>query len=192
MVSLDVGCGKVKRGDVGMDVYPGPGVDVVWDMSHTPWPLKSESFETVIASHVLEHIPWSLEPQYEDALYRVLAEIHRVLKPGGKLLVTTPHQDSRYAWGVPTHRRMFNETTWTHFSRDLWTGLNSAESPEGAGREPLFERSTIRVDREFGSVHPRRLREWHVEHYLPRVYRVLCALHFGRKRNLYVELVKAG
>jgi SAM-dependent methyltransferase len=192
MVTLDVGCGKSKKGDVGMDFYPGPEVDVVWDMSRTPWPFKSETFETVFATHVLEHIPWSLEPQYEDALFRVMVEIHRVLKLGGKLILVTPHQESRYAWGVPTHRRVFNETTWTHFSRDLWTGVYSLESPEGIGREPLFARSVIRVDREFGSVHPRGMREWHVEHYLPRFYRFLCALRIGRKRNLYVELTKAG
>jgi len=192
MVSLDVGCGKQKRGDIGMDIYPGPQVDVVWDLRKTPWPFESGKFDTVYAIHVLEHIPFSLEPQYEDGLFSVMGEIHRVLQPGGKLVIITPHQQSRYAWGVPTHRRVFNETTWTHFSRDLWTGVYSLESPDGVGREPLFEKSSIRVDREFGSAYPFGFREWHVEHRLPRVYRVLCALRVGRKRNLYVTLTKGG
>jgi len=62
--------------------------------------------------------------------------------------------------------------------------------PDGIGREPLFEKSSIRVDREFASAYPFGFREWHVAHRLPRLYRFLCALRVGRKRNLYVTLTK--
>lgn len=45
--------------------------------------IGSNSFDTVICFQVLEHIK-------EDS--RLLAEIHRILKPGGKLLLTTPNK----------------------------------------------------------------------------------------------------
>jgi 2-polyprenyl-3-methyl-5-hydroxy-6-metoxy-1,4-benzoquinol methylase len=48
-------------------------------------PFSNASFDTVITSEVIEHI---LEPSV------MLAEIHRVLVKGGKLIVTTPNQQS--------------------------------------------------------------------------------------------------
>lgn len=45
--------------------------------------IGSNSFDTVICFQVLEHIK-------QDA--QLLAEIHRILKPGGQLLLTTPNK----------------------------------------------------------------------------------------------------
>jgi SAM-dependent methyltransferase len=50
--------------------------------------LRSGSFRTIVCSEVLEHIP-------EDEL--ALAELTRVLAPGGRLIVTVPLH--RYYWG---------------------------------------------------------------------------------------------
>lgn len=47
-------------------------------------PFPDDSFDCVILSETLEHVPVTLEDQ-------VLAEIHRVLRPAGTLLVTVPH-----------------------------------------------------------------------------------------------------
>ena len=44
-------------------------------------PFGNDSFETIIASEVLEHVP-------DDAA--AFAELHRVLRPGGTLAVTVP------------------------------------------------------------------------------------------------------
>lgn len=49
------------------------------DLSHLPF--KDNSFEAVLCTQVLEHIR---EPE------RVLKELHRVLKPGGQLILTAP------------------------------------------------------------------------------------------------------
>lgn len=53
--------------------------DVVADAANMPF--QDSVFDYVICSEVLEHVP---DPR------RVLAEIHRVLRPGGKLLATVP------------------------------------------------------------------------------------------------------
>lgn len=45
-------------------------------------PFKSETFEYVFAGEIIEHI-------YDTRLF--LGEIHRVLKPGGYLVLTTPN-----------------------------------------------------------------------------------------------------
>jgi SAM-dependent methyltransferase len=50
----------------------------------TPLPFPDASFSCVTSLAVLEH----LEPA---GLPSLLAEIHRVLKPSGQLLITTPH-----------------------------------------------------------------------------------------------------
>lgn len=44
-------------------------------------PLSANSIDSILCTQVLEHVPY---PE------RVLAEIHRVLKPGGKALITVP------------------------------------------------------------------------------------------------------
>ena len=53
----------------------------------TSLPFETESFDIIICSEVIEHIP--------DAK-KVILEFHRVLKPDGKLLLTTPNWLSFY------------------------------------------------------------------------------------------------
>ena len=47
--------------------------------------LPAGHFDTVLCSEVIEHIP---------ATYPVLTAIHRLLKPGGRLILTTPQKYS--------------------------------------------------------------------------------------------------
>lgn len=79
--SLDVGCGDVKLGDVGVDVRDGEDVDYVVDRGEK-YPFDSDSFDTVICSEVLEH---TADPEF------ILSEVRRVLRPGGTLLVSVPN-----------------------------------------------------------------------------------------------------
>jgi SAM-dependent methyltransferase len=81
---LDVGCGfneLVRRhGDgVGVDVYPWPEIDILCDTRRLPF--RDASFDTTALLAVLNHVP----PQDREA---VLKEVHRVLRPAGRLLVT--------------------------------------------------------------------------------------------------------
>ena len=90
---LDLGCGTVplyasyadRAGSVVTVDWPsslheGRHVDVLADLSHT-LPLRSGSVDTVVSSDVLEHLP---DPRL------AMAEIARVLAPGGHLLLNTP------------------------------------------------------------------------------------------------------
>lgn len=55
-------------------------------------PHADESFDVVLCSEVLEHVD-----DADDAL----RELHRVLRPGGRLLVSVPHADFPAAWDPP-------------------------------------------------------------------------------------------
>ena len=91
---LDVGCGrKPYRHLVPAQEYIGLELDTpelrdlgAADLYYSggAFPVAAESFDTVICSQVLEHI-------FTPADF--LREIRRVLRPGGKLLLTTP-----FAW----------------------------------------------------------------------------------------------
>lgn len=63
---------------IGLDERAGPSVDVVGD-AHT-LPFESEKFERILCTEVLEHLH---TPQ------QAIDEMHRVLKPGGELILTT-------------------------------------------------------------------------------------------------------
>ena len=64
---------------VGLDMRPGPGVDLVADAQALPH--ADASLGTVIAMNTLEHVP---------RFWRALDEIRRVLRPGGALLLSCP------------------------------------------------------------------------------------------------------
>ena len=64
----------------------------------TDIPFGNGIFEGVLFSHVIEHM------HLEDA-QKAISEIHRVLKPGGKLVLATPHQSTfnRLFWEDSSH-----------------------------------------------------------------------------------------
>jgi SAM-dependent methyltransferase len=88
LVILDVG-GRIQpyrpllegrvRGYVAVDPLHTPLVNIVARAEHLP--LTSGSFDLVICTQVLQYIS---QPSV------VIAEIHRVLKPGGSLLLSVP------------------------------------------------------------------------------------------------------
>lgn len=63
-----------------------------------PLPFESESFDCVITFQVIEHIREDVE---------FVREIHRVLRPGGKVIVTTPNAPmslTRNPWHIREYR----------------------------------------------------------------------------------------
>lgn len=79
---------------IALDVQRGLGVQIIGDAQQLG--IRDASFEVVLCTEVLEHLP---EPQ------RAIDEMFRVLEPGGELLLTTrflfplhdtPHDYFRY------------------------------------------------------------------------------------------------
>ena len=68
-----------------LDVEPRPEVDYVGNALNLSQ-FDSDSIDAIYASHVLEHFFYNID----DELITTLREWHRVLKPGGKLLISVP------------------------------------------------------------------------------------------------------
>lgn len=64
-----------------LDIDPTSGADVIGDICRPNNALPAESFDVVVCTEVLEHV---LRP------FEAVAEILRLLRPGGLLLITTP------------------------------------------------------------------------------------------------------
>ena len=87
---LNWGCGdQGEPGWVNSDLKEGPGIDVSGDI-RDGLPLPSDSFDYVVSVHALPMI------SYPD-LVPVLAELRRVLKPGGVLRLVLPDLDKGIA-----------------------------------------------------------------------------------------------
>jgi SAM-dependent methyltransferase len=75
----------------------GRGVEILEHRLSAPLPFADASFQTALLNQVIEH----LEPETARAVVR---ECHRVLVPGGALLVTSPSAaNRREAAADPTH-----------------------------------------------------------------------------------------
>ena len=110
-VRLDLGCGANKQdGFVGIDARDLPGVDIVWDLEKTPWPLPNECAMVAVASHLVEHIN-----PHGGGFIKFMDEAWRVLRPGGQLAISTPHGRSPGFLQDPTHCNPCNEATWSYF-----------------------------------------------------------------------------
>ena len=97
---LDVGCGsKKKPGAVGLAISADTDADIVHDLDVFPYPIEDASFDEVVMQDVLEHV--------RDPI-RVAGELHRILVPGGRLQLRTPHFSSVLAYGDPTHHHYFS------------------------------------------------------------------------------------
>ncbi|MDP3770469.1 MAG: methyltransferase domain-containing protein [Candidatus Sungbacteria bacterium] len=105
---LNIGCGvDIKQGWTNLDSAALPGVDVVHDIEKLPLPFGNDEFDEILAQDVLEHIEY----------IPVLKDLHRILKPGGRLTIRVPHFTSKTNFVDPTHRRMFSVSTWDFFVR---------------------------------------------------------------------------
>lgn len=103
---LNLGCGKhIRSGWVNLVVVKIPGVDVVHDITQLPLPFPNNEFDWISCKDILEHIEY----------IPVLKDLHRVLKPGGRLEIRMPHFTSKDSFSDPTHRKLFTVQTFRYF-----------------------------------------------------------------------------
>lgn len=117
---LDVGCYGTKLvielASLGYDVYGIDGIEyplthpnftfVLGDICKTPFP--DDFFDAVTAVSTIEHIGlgrWG-DPTYSDGDKKAINEIKRILKPGGKAIITVPFGKRTivYRKEIPLHR----------------------------------------------------------------------------------------
>lgn len=97
VVELGSGNRRLRDDIINVDIFPFPDVDLTADIKKTPF--KDNAVDFAILDAVLEHVP---EPD------KVIEELYRILKPGGKAVCVTPFICPYH--GYPKH--------YVNFSKD--------------------------------------------------------------------------
>ena len=117
---LDVGCGTAwlaeHFGDyTGIDGSPdavaaaaAKGRQIVLGDVGEPLPFADADFDGVVLKDLLEHVA---DP------VALVAEVHRVLRPGGRVFASSPDAQ-RWVWDDYTHRRPFTRRSFRLLFRD--------------------------------------------------------------------------
>lgn len=143
---LHWGCGPITPfGWVNSDLYPFPGVNPVADILKG-LPFPGDEFDAIVSIHALPEIPFI----HLDA---ALAELLRVLKPGGILRLSLPdmekaiqaylERDIDYFFLIPDDRiksltgKMIVQLLWYGQSRSLFTTEFITELLARAGFEDI-------------------------------------------------------
>lgn len=161
---IDLGCGpKRAEGFIGFDRLRFPGVDVVADLSRTPWIVRGADFEAMPASvprdafeassggfrlrsevvqearaaHFIEHLNGGQRIAFAN-------ELHRVLVPGARAVIVTPHWAGSRAYGDMTHQWPPVSEFWYAYLSRAW---RLAEAPhDDASHDPAAYDCDFGVD----------------------------------------------
>jgi ubiquinone/menaquinone biosynthesis C-methylase UbiE len=107
---LDVGCGINKYpGAIGIDRNPDSRADVLCDLDHLPYPFADNSFDQLRAIHVIEHV---------SDVIKTMEEFHRLVRPGGRVRIETPHYTDFSSFCDPTHRWHLNTFSFRYFGEN--------------------------------------------------------------------------
>ena len=105
VLAIDL-CGGIGKPEGFLSIDKENG-DIIADLDEGI-PLPDNSVGLIRAFDALEHI--------RDK-QKIMAEIHRVLIPGGMLISQTPSTDGRGAWQDPTHVSFWNENAFWYWTR---------------------------------------------------------------------------
>jgi predicted SAM-dependent methyltransferase len=99
-VRLNLGSGNdYMKGMINLDIEPSLKPDMVADINRG-LPFRDGSIDYIKANDIIEHLD-----------NEGICEVHRVLKPGGRLEVRVPHFACRSAYNDFTHKHFFNTIT---------------------------------------------------------------------------------
>jgi SAM-dependent methyltransferase len=105
--TLDVGCGIRKYpGSIGIDFNSASAADVICDLDSFPYPFACRTFDNLRAIHVIEHV---------TDIVRTMEEFHRLVKPGGRIRIETPHYTDYSSFCDPTHKHHLNSFSFRYF-----------------------------------------------------------------------------
>lgn len=171
--NLDIACGQAKQeGWIGIDISPGPGVDIVHDLFQIPWPIESESIDEIRCSHFFEHVPGKLRPAF-------MSEVWRILKPGAGAVFVTPRGYDRQVQDFSHEWPPVVQASYVYYDR-AWLKANNLDHYIGLyGIDCNFELRPLEI-----SVYP----DWQGRH---DEHKVFAVTHYQNAAlDLFVLLVK--
>lgn len=116
---LNIGAG-ITRLEFATNIDISNRADVSLNLGVDPLPFDSESVDFIYSDHTVEHV--------ENYLF-LISEIHRVLKPGGMMLLGVPYVTlTKYHLVNPYHLHNFNEYSFDFFDP---TRLRDSAAEEG-------------------------------------------------------------
>ena len=98
MLEIGVGQRPVWPQSETLDINPRSKATYIHDLNVFPYPFEDNTFDYIVAEHVLEHV---------KPILPVLDELHRIIKPTGQLRIEVPHFTSYHYWMDPTHQTPF-------------------------------------------------------------------------------------
>lgn len=130
-IKINLGAGsEPTEGWINVDWIDQPGIDVVHNLLNFPWPFDDGVADEIKAIDVLEHMPNFTNGKRATGIAFV-EECHRILQPGGKLIIQVPHWDSPNLWIDPTHVRGYDPRSFDYFDPETdfgkWYGYYSAK-----------------------------------------------------------------
>jgi SAM-dependent methyltransferase len=106
---LNLGCGEdYLEGYVNVDFSHLVRADLVHDLNVLPYLFTDNTFDEVIAFHIIEHL---------DKPFLVMKELHRIIKPGGRLHIKVPHFSRGFSHAE--HRAGFDVMFPHYFNRNF-------------------------------------------------------------------------
>ena len=96
------------------------GIDLVLDLEFPPYchwnksyyaPIPDDYFSAGEMAHCIEHLHKPLP---------VMEELHRIMEPNAKLVVSCPYGSSDDAFEDPTHYRQYFIMSWYYFSQNAY------------------------------------------------------------------------
>lgn len=130
-VHLDLGCGSRARNPYSRDYLIG--CDIVElkqledlqnfefisvDLTKTILPFETSTFDSISAFDFIEHVPrqaYDLNGKTWSPFINLMSEIHRILKPNGIFLASTPAYPRAEVFQDPTHVNFITDKTHEYF-----------------------------------------------------------------------------
>jgi SAM-dependent methyltransferase len=102
------------------DVDESLSPDTVHDLNVFPYPWADNSFDEIHAYEVLEHCGTQGDGEF---FFGQFNEFHRILKPGGYMMISVPMWDCDAQWGVPDHRRALPVNVFAFLTEEYYENV---------------------------------------------------------------------
>ena len=145
MLKLNLGAGSKKiDGYINLDKFDIFNPDIVHDLEQFPYPFKNNSVDSIILSHVLEHIG-----QHPNIFNGIIKELYRICANHALIDIRVPHPRHDDFLGDPTHVRPITVNGLQLYDKELneeWQKSKAANSPLALIHKVNFKIQQVRYD----------------------------------------------